>query len=171
MKLKILFLLFFPPLLSFGDIIFPDSLYVVHKETGYKIMIGTAPEFVERHFGKPQKKILRFKFQSPDYEIWDIVYDSFEIRYQTYDNIITSIKLLNNSFSTSQNVEIGYLQTNVINIYGTPTYITINDKGEAIYQYEKFINELNIDGEYTLLQFTFSGNKVTEILFDIVIEI
>jgi hypothetical protein len=85
--------------------------------------------------------------------------------------MITSIKFRMNSFHTSTNIKIGSRIDEVVNVYGTPTYITSNDKGEIIYQFEQFIEEINIEGEYTLIQFKVFSNRVVEILIDIVISV
>jgi hypothetical protein len=168
MKYKCLFLFLFIPVCLFAEIVYPESLYVIDKKFGYKLMIGTSPEFVENFFGKPKEKILRFKFISPDYEFWDIIYNDFEIRYQTYDHMITSIKINTDAFYTSKNITVGSSLSEVIQGYGDPTYINRTSEGELIYQYEQFIKEINLEGEYTVIQFRILNNKVQEILIDIV---
>jgi hypothetical protein len=132
--MKKILLFIFIPVFSFGDIIFPESLYLIHRETGYKILVGTPPEFIEKFFGPPKKKVLQFKFHSPDYEIWDMFYEAFEIRYQTYSMMVTSITITitTNAFCTSEGLTVGTPLTEVIKSYGNPMYITTNQAGELI---------------------------------------
>jgi hypothetical protein len=49
----LVFLLLIIPVALFADILYPDSLYVIHEDTGYKILLGTSPEFIEKEFGQP----------------------------------------------------------------------------------------------------------------------
>jgi hypothetical protein len=171
MKYKYFVLLIFVSSLTHAEIFFPDYLYVIHKETGYKILLGTSPRFIEKYFGKPNKKELKFQFVSPDYEIWDMIYDNFEIRYQTLDVMITGIKIRNDNFYTSKNIKVGSTISEVINHYGHPTYTYTNSEGVLIYLYEQYIKEINSEGLYTVIQFNIEKSTVVEILLDIVTSI
>jgi hypothetical protein len=162
------FVLLFIPFSLYADISFPESLYIIHEETGYKILLGTSPEFIEKEFGLPKEKSLKFKFTSPDYELWDMIYNGFEIRYQTYDKMISSITVKTPGFSTSKNIKVGSGLPDLIKAYGNPKRLFSNSKGELIYQYTNFIKEISLEGEYTLLQFKILSNRVVEILLDIV---
>jgi hypothetical protein len=156
------------PMCVFSEITYPDSLYIIDKESGYKIMLGSSPEFAEIHFGQPKAKLLKFSFTSPDYEIWDIIYDGFEIRYQTYDKMISGIKITTDVMCTSENISVGSSLSEVIQAYGNPTRTRVNKEGEIEYQYAQFIKEINLDSEYTVVIFIILNDKVKEIAIDIV---
>ena len=170
-KFSFVCLILFIPFSIFSDIVFPESLYVIDTESSYKIMLGVSPEFIEKEYGEPNDKKLRYKFSSPNYEIWSMTYDGFEIWYDTYDKMITSIEILNQSFCTSKYIKIGDPLSKIIQLYGAPNYISKNIEGEEIYDYNGFFKEINLDGEYTSLQFIISDGKIIKIFIAIISEV
>lgn len=164
-RLKItLFFLFISSLL-FGEIAFPSSVYVVDVETGFKIMLGLPPRFVERKYGIPQERKLQFIYPS-GLELWLITYPGFQILYERHNDVmIVSIRITNEKFTTSNGLKIGSSLTDVINIYGNPTDIRKNTQGEVVFIYihDRF-KEINEYGEFTVIQFTFLYDKVTSIM-------
>ena len=164
-QLIILFLVFIPFSL-FGEITFPESMYVVDVETGFKIMLGLPPAFVEKEYGTPKEKKLQHKFSSGR-EDWIITYDDFVMRYETRNMRLTSIRITTPRFCASSGIKIGDTLSDVIRIYGHPSYTTTNTQGELIYLYEKVFKEINIiaEAEYTLMQFVFIHDKIIAISF------
>ena len=171
MKKILLFWLLFIPILLSSEISFPESLYFIYTKSDYKIMLGINPIFIEKEYGYPKEKILRHKFNSPDYEVWSMVYDDFEIWYDTYDNIITTIEINSLNYTTSMGIKIFDTMQKVINTYGKPSTIFENSRGELVLNYNKIFKEINHDGEYSTLQFTFLEEKVIKIILAIVSEV
>ncbi len=164
-KYIIVFLLIVPWTLS-ADIDYPESLYIVHKETGYKLLLGSAPNFVKNFFGDPIEDKVLFRLESPDYKIRECVYPDFVIRYQTFDLIIMTISVSSHAFRTSKDIEIGSSSREVTSAYGVPVDI-FEREGFSLLCYEKKIDEINLDGEYTQLIFKMKDGFVSEIIMTI----
>ncbi|MCL2793514.1 MAG: hypothetical protein FWD87_10555 [Spirochaetaceae bacterium] len=173
MKYKLLFIVLLIPNILFADLFsypsdisFPESLFFIHRETGFRIMLGLPPEFVLTHFGKPSEKRMTHQFRSPDYQRWEIVYEDFIIDYRTYDFVITYINIITDSFYTSKGIKIGSTVNEVINAYGNPR-VTVSRDGYEIMLYDRFIPEINSDSEYTTIQFTIKNNVVVRVIMAI----
>ena len=171
-KLLLLLITFVFPVFIFCDIVYPESLYIIDLKTGYKIMLGTSPYFIEREYNEPITKKLVERYFSPDYEYWSIIYDKFELWYDTYDMIINKIKIHDQGFSTSKGVKIGDRLKDIISNYGNPTIHYINSVNcWSIYEYHIFFKEINIDGLYTVVRFSLLNDNIMEIEFSIEREI
>jgi len=162
-KLQLVFLFVFVPIALHGEITFPDSVYVMDEETGFKIMLGLPPRYVELEYGTPKEKKLVFRYPS-GIERWMVDYDDFEIEYETPSRMITFIKTSNSRFSTPR-VKIGDPLSNIIRIYGNPhsPTRTINN-GEQTYSYRKVLSEINDhETEITTIQFGVLHDRVVTI--------
>jgi hypothetical protein len=122
MKKKNLFLilLIFIPYCLFSDIQYPESLYVKHNETEYRILLGSTPQRVIRRFGHPLEEKMIFRINSGVWEFWELRYFNFILRYNTYYNEITEIILFDDTFKTSLNIKVGDSEEDVLKVYGNP---------------------------------------------------
>lgn len=145
-----------------AEISFPESLYVIHKESGYKILIGSSPYFIINKFGKPKHENVLFHFESPEYEIIEYVYDDFSIRLQTYRLVIMMIVIIENSFCTSQGIEVGNTEEDVIVAYGNPNDIMYHEGYRELVFSNRF-DEINHEAEYTELVFSIKNGVVRRI--------
>jgi len=162
MKRFLLIIVFvFIPFSLFGEITFPESVYLVDNETGFKIMLGQPPRFIEDEYGTPNEKILIRKFSSGN-GVWRLVYNDFEMMYETRDMLITYIRTTGSRFSTSK-VKIGDSLSDIIRLYGNPDYTTTINNGELVYSYRRIFKEINSETEITTIQFGFINNRVVTI--------
>jgi hypothetical protein len=153
------------PYYLFSEIQYPESLYVEHTETGYRILLGSIPQNVEREYGHPLEKKMLFRVASGAWELWETRYSNFIIRYSTYYNEITEIILLNDTFKTSLGIKVGDTEENLIKTYGNPIDIIYYLEKRMIY--DKYIPEINSDGEFTRIMFDTDGSVITRIRFSI----
>ncbi|MCP4176149.1 MAG: hypothetical protein GY756_00100 [bacterium] len=168
---KIMLVMFFVAGVSlFGDVVFtyPDYYYVEDQNTGFRLLLGGVPSYIQRFYGDFEEQELLLEATDPKYQIWREKYsDGFTIIYDTYDLIITSIKIKSESFVTSKGIRIGSLKDEVLDIYGFPTYDQTSNVNQFFY-YESFFNEINlIEGEKTVITFLFNDNIVSEIILAI----
>lgn len=157
----------FFPILTFGDMTFPDSVSVVDVQTGFKIMLGLTPRFVEREYAPSNEKRLLRRYSS-GIEIWSVTYDDFRIIYETFDMTINTIEIKTNRFRTSNGITIGDPLVNVIKAYGNPTDIQRGAQGELffVFRHDRF-REINDYSEFTQIQFTIINNRVYRIFLSI----
>ncbi len=164
MRRKYLFILLaLIPCYLFSEIQYPESLYVEYKETKYRILLGSIYHYVEEAFGIPLEKKMLFREASDAYEIWELRYSDFNLTYSTYHNKIIDITILNDTFKTSLNIEIGDSEEDVIKVYGNPSEIIY--RFEKMIIYDQYIPEINSDGQYTRIMFEISNGIVTRIIF------
>ncbi len=169
---KVMLVMFFVAGISlFGDVVFtyPDYYYVEDQNKGFRLLLGGIPSSIQRFYGDFEEQELLLEATEPKYKIWREVYsDGFTIIYDTYNSIITSIKIKSESFVTSKGIRIGSLKDEVLDIYGFPTYENTKN-GNQYYFYESFFNEINrSEIESTVIGFIFKDNLVYEISLDII---
>jgi hypothetical protein len=167
----VLFLLLFIPSYLFSDLQYPESLYVVHKESGYRILLGsTLYQNIERNFGNPTERKLISRghntaSREPNgaSEIWEITYPDFILQYNIYYGEVTSITLLNDTFKTSLDINIGDREDDLLKAYGEPSEIVYLMEKSIIYN--KFIPEINVNGAFIQIIFQTSLGFVDKIIF------
>jgi len=160
------FLLILIPISLFGEIIFPESVYLVDNETGFKIMLGLPPSFIENEYGPPKEKSIVYKYPSGNEE-WRVVYTDFIIKYHTHDMKVTYIGTMSSKFSTPK-VKIGDSLSKITRLYGNPVHAHIYNNSELLYLYSKEIPEINTVSELTTIQFGFINNRIIGIYLYIV---
>ncbi len=155
----------------YAEITYPDYYYVIDKETNFRIVLGGAPGFVSKSYDAPLSKELLFKATYPEYEIWREKYEcGLVLEYETYDFMISAIRIDNDRFITSMGLEIGSTRDDVIKLYGEPTRMIFRDSDIGIvkFLYESDHKEINLDGEYSLIEITLMNDIVTRIILEIV---
>ncbi len=157
--------------ITYPEITYPEYYYVIDKETNFRIVLGGVPEFVKIFYGPSLSKKLLLEATSPDYEIWR---EKFEcgliLEYETYDFMISAIRIDNDRFITSMGLGIGSTRNDIIKLYGEPTRVITRDSDNGIikFLYESDHKEINLDGEYSLIEFTLMNDIVTRIILEIV---
>jgi hypothetical protein len=159
----ILVLLLLIPSYLFSDIRYPESLYLEHKQTGYRILLGSIPQYVEMEYGTPLERKMLFREATGAWELWELKYSDFTFMYSTYHNKIMDVTIFTNAFKTSLGIEIGDSEENVLKAYGEPSEIIYNMAKTIIYN--KFIPEINSHGQCTYLMFEIGGGIVEKIDF------
>lgn len=169
-RLLLIILLVFIDSIVFAEITYPDYYYVIDRETNFRIVLGGTPEFVSKYYGRPVVKQLLLKATSPDYEIWREIFEiGLTIDYETYDFMISNITIKTQRFITSKGIKIGSSESEVIEKYGEPTKkIKSKEKDSIIFIYRQELKEINLEGEYSLINFTIHDNNITSITLAIV---
>lgn len=155
--------------LLFSQVRYLEDTSIYDQKNGYNISIGQSPNFVFRHYGEPTEKKVIWEVKQPDYTVYEAVYDTFTIEYNTYDNIITSIKTSEQSFLLERGISVGMSKEDVLKCYGTPNFsgFSKNYDNQELLIYQSFIPEFCYDGEYYAIYFYFNEGVISRIFLRI----
>lgn len=151
------------------DIEYPEDFYFIDTKTNYKIILGLHIDYFLKEYGNQYSREVLLQLNSPKYEIIRLESkEIFEIIYETFNYRIISIRINSNRFITTKGITVGFMASEIVNVYGLPEKIFIDKETNIThYIYSGVFKEIHNNAEYLQIAFEVLNDKVISICLSI----